>query len=191
MRPAKLVDINRLPLDAHRGNRRRRPAPRRAGAQRRHRLPPAGARRGIPLLTRRDPGRRVAADPQHGHATAATCCSARAATTSTTSARRATSASRARGCSRDRRADAPARHPGRQRALHRHASLRHVRGAGGAGRDGARALGARRARASRSPTSTACPATARTSTRTLAPDELITHIELPPPTQLRRALAPT
>nr|GEU28583.1 indole-3-acetaldehyde oxidase [Tanacetum cinerariifolium] len=44
-----------------------------------------------------------------------------------------------------RRPDAPARDPGRQRPLHRHASLGHVRGARCAGRRGARALGRRRA----------------------------------------------
>ena len=45
------------------------------------------------------------------------------------------------GCPADRRAGAAARHPRRQRALHRHPSVRHVRGAGRAGRGGARALG--------------------------------------------------
>ena len=40
-RPARLVDISQLPLEEHRGDRRRRPSHRGAGAELRPRLPPA------------------------------------------------------------------------------------------------------------------------------------------------------
>ena len=68
------------------------------------------------------------------------------------------------GCPARGRAQPHARHPRRQRRLHRHASLGYVRGPGGARRQGARG-GARGASVrSRSPISIDCPETSRSST---------------------------
>ena len=84
------------------------------------------------------------------------------------------------GCSAIDGINRDPRDPGHERALHRHAPLRHVRRA-------RRARGAacwRPARtasaASRSPTSIACRATRRSIDSNLRPDEIITAIELPP-----------
>ena len=84
------------------------------------------------------------------------------------------------GLRRDRRRQPHPRHPRRQRALHRHASVRHVRGAGGARGAGARHRAAAASAPSRSPISTACRATSRDIDNTLGAGELITAVELPP-----------
>ena len=74
------------------------------------------------------------------------------------------------------------RRGGRERRLHRDPSERHGGGDARARRDGGDgAAGRRGANASRSPSSTACPATRRTSRPTLQPGELITAVTLPKP----------
>jgi xanthine dehydrogenase YagS FAD-binding subunit len=65
-RPLRLIDMNALDAARHRARGGRRPDARRAGAQCRHRLRPAGAA-ALSAAERRDAGRRLAADPQHGH----------------------------------------------------------------------------------------------------------------------------
>ena len=97
-RPAALVDVSGLSSD-HRGARRRRAGDRR-GRQEHGRGQPPGGARPLPDAGPRHPRRRFGADPQHGHASAATSCSARAAPTSTTTPRAATSASPARAATR-------------------------------------------------------------------------------------------
>ena len=68
----------------------------------------------------------------------------------------------------DRRRQPHARHPRRQRALHRHPPVRHVRGAGRAGRRRCTCAARAASAPSRSPTSTACPATRPQLDTTLA-----------------------
>ncbi len=132
-------------------------ADRRAGAQQRRGRPPAG-----PAAATRCSPRRCCRAPRRSFATwrpsAATCCSARAARTSATSASPpATSASPGSGCAAHGRLDAHARHPRRQRPLHRRAPVGHVRRAGGARRRRAHARARGRARPSPSPISTPLP----------------------------------
>ena len=69
--------------------------------------------------------------------------------------------------------------PRRQRRVHRDASVRHERRAGGARAEVVRAGRERRARACRSPTSTACPATRPSATPCSQPGELIIAVDLP------------
>ena len=96
-RPARLIDITRLPLKAIEATPGRRAAARRALHERRHRVPRRGAQ-ALPAALEGDTRRRVGADCATWRPTAAISSSARAAITSTTSRRRATSASRASGC---------------------------------------------------------------------------------------------
>ena len=63
--PSRLIDISRLPLRAVEETAERRAADRRAGAQLRPRLSPAG-REALSAAVERDPGRRLAATAQHG-----------------------------------------------------------------------------------------------------------------------------
>ena len=146
-RPAHLVDISRLPLDRDRETRRRRAAHRRPvrntdlAADRRVRDALSGAVAGA---ARRRLGRSCATRPRP----AATCCSARAAPTSTTPPCPATSASPARGCAALGGLQPHARDPRRERRLHRRPSVRHGGRAGRArrrGRDAVRPTGAARA----------------------------------------------
>ena len=144
-RPTRLIDITQLPLSDDRGDRGRRPAHRRAGAEHRPRLPPADrAALSAAVAARSWPA------PRRSCATwrrpAATCCSARAAPTSMTSATPCNKREPGTRLLGDRRPQPHARDPRRQRGLHRDASLRHVRGAGGARRHGARDRPAGRAR---------------------------------------------
>ena len=64
-RPAKLIDISQAAARQGRGDRRRRAAHRRARAQHRSRLSPAGGA-ALSDAVERDPGRRLAAAAQHG-----------------------------------------------------------------------------------------------------------------------------
>jgi hypothetical protein len=186
MRPPRLVDINRWGWTAS-SRARRRPALGALARNAAHRLPPAGAR-ALSAAERGHPGRRLAADPQHGQQ------------------RRQPAAAHAllyfydvgvpcnkrepgSGCPPSA-AGAPARDPGRQRALHRDPSVRHVRGARRAGRRGARAVAARRAHhpLRRLPPPARRPPGPTPRWRT---GELITHIELPPAPRLRAPTRPT
>ena len=83
------------------------------------------------------------------------------------------------GCSAIERHQPHPRDPRHQRGLHRHASVRHVRGARRARRQGACDRARRRARDSHSPISIGCPATRRSVDTNLQPDEIITAVELP------------
>ena len=163
-KPTQLVDITRLPgLDTIEETTSRRPADRRAGHQQRRWPTTIGSTAAIrcwpaPSWPAR---RRSCATPPRP---AATCCSARAATTSTTPRPPATNASPGSGCAAIGGHQPHPRHPGHQRALHRHPSVRHVRGARGAGGHGACHRPERRPRPSRSPTSIACPATIPSAT---------------------------
>ena len=94
-RPAKLIDVTRLPLDKVEETARRRASHRRARAQLRSRLSPAGRAALSDAVERaRWPARRSSCATWRR--SAAICCSARAAPTSTTSRRPATNASPAR-----------------------------------------------------------------------------------------------
>ena len=137
LNPERLVDITRLAAARHhpRGDAlRRRRADDDGGARRR-----PGARR----AGSRSCARRCSRAPRRSCATwrrsAATCCSARAVATS--AIRRCAACNkrdaRDRVC-RDHRAGADARDPRRERALHRAARLRPLRGAGRARRRRAR-----------------------------------------------------
>ena len=83
----------------------------------------------------------------------------------------------------DHRPQSDARDPGHERTLHRHESFGHVRRPRRSRGHGSRAARQRRTTRSRSTTSTCCPATRRIARTCLEPGDLITHIELPPPTQ--------
>jgi hypothetical protein len=140
MRPARLVDINRLPLD---GSSARPTAGLRLGALARNAPRPttrwcASAIRCSP----RHPGRRLAADPQHGQQRRQPA----AAHALLLLLRPRHALQQARAGQRllgDRRLARQHAILGASDALHRHPSLRHVRGARRAGSDGAGRIRAR------------------------------------------------
>ena len=116
-----------------------------------------------PLLVERDPRRRLAAAAQHGDDRRQPA----AADALLLLLRHRDAVQQARAGQRllgDRRRQPHARDPRRERSLHRHAPVRHVRRARGARRDRACARARRASARSRSPTSTACPATRRSAT---------------------------
>ena len=176
-RPARLVDITRLPLEPDR--RPRRTAGLRLGALRDehgHRLPRAG-RAALPAPVAGDPGRRVAAAPQHGDDRR----QSPAADALLLLLRHGDALQQTRPRHRlfgHRGVQPHPRDSRDERALHRHPPVGHVRRArrarGRRPRDGPAATAR-----SPSPSSTACPATRRTSTRTCAADEIITAVDLP------------
>ena len=119
-----------------RGDRGRRLADRRAGAEFRSRLSPAG-RAALSAARERDPRRRIGAAAQHGVDRRQSA----AAHPLLLLLRHRDALQQARARQRllgDRRPQPHARDPRHQRGLHRDASVRHVRRAGRAGRDGAR-----------------------------------------------------
>ena len=143
--------------------RRRRPAHRRPGPQRRPGLASGGAR-ALPAAVAGAARRRVAAAAQRRHDRRQPA----AAHPLPLLLRARHALQQARAGQRllgDRRRQPDARHPRRQRVLHRRPSVRHVRRAGGARRGRRlRAIGRRRASASPSPISTGCPATRPSAT---------------------------
>ena len=166
MRPERLVDINGLPAQL---GRHRAPAPTglRLGAL--ARMAEAAdhpeVRRDYPVIAQSLRAGRQRAAPQHGDASAATCCSAPAAPISATPSWAACN-KREPGLRlrRARRRQPQARGARRQRALHRHLSGRFRAGAGRARRARSRSSAPRGPRAH--PVRrrcTACPATRRIS----------------------------
>ncbi len=176
-RPVRVVDISRLPLATDRRDRRRRAAARRARHQRRHGVRPA-RRRALSAAGVGHPGRRQPAaaqrrhqrrQPQPAHALLLLLRHGDAV-------QQARARQRLR---RDRRRQPHPRDPRRERAVHRHASVGHVRGA----------RGARRARSACTvPTASASspfadyhrlPGDEPWRDNTLEPGELVTAIDLP------------
>ena len=82
------------------------------------------------------------------------------------------------------------RDPRRQRALHRDAPLRHVRGARRARGRRCMSPGPAASAPSRSPSSTACPATRPELDTTLGRGEIVTAVELPAEARLSRRTTP-
>ena len=174
VRPELLVDINACTIAPAGSSDGGRPAPRRArphGRGRRH--PRCAARlsghRPVAWSSRRAPSCAT------WRASAATCCSAPAATTSATSARRLQQAQPGLRLRRARRPQPQARGAGRQRALHRRPIPAISRQALVA-LDAVVEIDGPRGAASHS-RSTSCtrrPATRRRSRRCCAPGELIT-----------------
>ena len=169
-----------LPHDAIEETAGRRPAHRRRRSATATSPPTRVVRERYPRARRRrcSPARRASCATSRP--SAATCCSARAASTSRTSRSRATSASPGSGC--------PARE-GEHRNLailghSEHCVATHPSdmAVALAALDATRARrgAARRAHASRSPACTACPATTPQRDTVLEPGELITAVELPP-----------
>ena len=175
-RPTRLIDITQLPLDGGRGDAGRRPADRRARAEQRSRGSPASSS-ALPAARRA----RSSPAPRSSCATwrrpAAICCSGRAARTSTTPRRRATSAQPGSGCSAidgvNRQhailgASEPASPRIRRTCASRCAALDaivHVRGT------------SRRTSHPVRATSTACPANTPQLDTNLQPGEMITAID--------------
>ena len=162
--PTHLIDVNGLALDTDRADAGGRAAHRRAGAQHR----PRGRRARAARLRRAVAGaarRRLGAAAQQGDDRRQPA----AAHALPLLLRHQPALQQARAGLRllgDRRLQPPARRDRRERGLHRHASERHGGRHAGARRHGRdRAAGRRDAQRSRSPSSTACPATRRTSRR--------------------------
>ncbi len=129
-RPSRLIDISRLPLKSVEDDAGRRIADRRAGAEFRPRLSPAGGR-ALSDAGQRDPGRRLGAIAQHGidRRQSPAAHPLRLFLRHRDAVQQTRARQRLLG---DRRPQPQARHPRHQRGLHRDPSLRHVRGAGGA-----------------------------------------------------------
>ena len=187
--PERVVDINRLGLGGIERAGRRRPAHRRDRHEQRPRAPPGRARRAMRRCRRPSwpaPRPSCATPPRRP----ATCCSARAASTSATPPRPATSASRAPAA---RRSAAPtACSPSSAPARHCIAtqSLGHGRGDAGLRRGRPCSGPAGRAAASRSRTSTCCRSdTARPGERARA--RRPGHACHAAPRRSRRARRPT
>ena len=161
--PELLVDVTRVPSDRDRGAARRRPAHRRGRAQQR----PRNARGRAPALPARRRGRCWPA-PRRSCATsprpAATCSSARAASTSRTSRSPATSASRAAAARRARATTATWRSSGTPRPAWPR-TPRTSRSRWPRWTRWSACRGRRASAPSRSPTCTASPATSRSATR--------------------------
>ena len=175
-RPSRLIDISRLPLNDV------------------EETPDGGLRIGAlvpnsdlayhplieqryPLLVERDPGRRVAATAQHGVDRRQSA----AAHALLLLLRHGDAVQQARARQRllgHQRAQPHPRDPRHERGVHRDASVRHVRGAGGARGDGPCGRSGRRARdrVCRFPSPARRHAAARHQSGT---DEIITAIELP------------
>ncbi len=191
MRPAALVDINRLRarVRPHRG-RPGRPAPRRAWCAWPRRPTHPAIRRDYPVHRLQPLQQAASAQLRNmaslgGNVLQRTRCNY----FRDTELGRLQQAHAGLRLRRHRRRQPPPRGAGRQRALHRQLSRRLRPGPGRARRRGraARARTAPRA-PSRSRTCTACPATRRTSRPTCAPGELITGFRVPAGPWTRRSL---
>ena len=177
-RPTKLIDVSKLPLGQGRGNGRRRASHRRARAQFRSGLSPAGGA-ALSHAVERTAGRRLAAIAQHGvgRRQSPATHAVRLLLRHRNALQQTRAGQRLLG---DRRSQPHERDPRHERRLHRRASVGHVRGAGGAGGEGPCDRPSRRARHRASRISTGCPATRRERDTNLDADELVTAIELPP-----------